>query len=49
MSPGDPIPDPPRPFSKWLILLAAWALGLILWAVYVAFLVVLIFRIFGGR
>jgi hypothetical protein len=49
MPPGDSIPDPPRPFGKWLILLSAWAVGLVIWAVYVAFLVVMIFRAFGGK
>lgn len=36
---------PRRPFKKWLTLLAVWTIGLLLWAVYLAMFLVIVFRI----
>ena len=37
----------PRPLSSWLILLTAWAAGLIIWAAYIALLFILFLRLFA--
>lgn len=35
---------PKRPFRAWIILLLTWTLGLIVWAVYIAAFVFLLFK-----
>jgi len=47
MALGEPIPPARRSAAKWIILLAAWAVGLAVWSLYIGMIVVLIFRWFG--
>jgi len=44
-SPPTESPRPKRPLSKWIILLAIWIVGLIMFAVYAAFAFFLLTRI----
>ncbi|HEY7090607.1 MAG TPA: hypothetical protein VH518_21085 [Tepidisphaeraceae bacterium] len=43
-SPATDAPHPKRSLATWLILIAVWIAGIIMWAVYVTAVVLLLFR-----
>jgi hypothetical protein len=45
--PGTHWPRPRRSLGRWLILLLVWGVGLLIWTVYLAIIVLLVFRLFG--
>jgi hypothetical protein len=44
VEPVDP-PRPKRPLKMWIILLAAWAVGLCVWLFYLIVFAMLVFRL----
>jgi len=45
IEPPEP-PRPRRPASMWVILLAAWAVGLCVWLFYLLLFAVVVYRLF---
>jgi hypothetical protein len=40
-----PPPKPRRPFGTWIKLLAVWAIGLVIWGIYVGLIVLVLVKL----